>query len=245
VVLVVLTAGACRVRTDIGVQVKDDGSGTVTVGINFDADAVKSAPNIESSLKVDDLTKSGWTVTQKKQTDGSLTFQAVKPFANPAEAAAIFNELSGPTGPLHDFQITRERSFARTTTSFTGTIDFSRGLESFGDSELAQQLDGKPIGDDIAAIEQRIGESLDKVFEFRVAVRLPGQVTSNAPGQAANGAVWQPKLSDKAAAHLEAKGRSWRISTVLLTGTTIAAVVALVILLLFRLAMRSQDKRRS
>ena len=76
-----------------------------------------------------------------------------KNFANPDEASKIFTELSGTNGPFRDFAITRSRSFARTKFTFKGTVDFTAGLESFSDSELAAQLDGKPLGDDLQAIE--------------------------------------------------------------------------------------------
>lgn len=243
--VVVFVAGACQVRTDVGVQVNEDGSGTVTVAITLDADAIAQAPNITDALRADDLTKAGWTVTQNRQPDGSLVFQAVKRFANPKDADKIFTEISGAGGPFRDFHITRSRSFARTTTSFTGRIDFTNGLESFGDSELAQALDGKPLGEDLAAIEQRIGNTLDNVFQFRVAVRLPGEVESNAPGQAINGAVWQPKLSDRTPANLEAKGRSWRVGTLVGVAIGVAALFSLVVLLVFRLAVRSQNRRHT
>jgi len=243
VVLVVLAAGACRVRTDVGVQVNADGSGQVSVTITLDADAVSRAPNIASTLKIDDLTKAGWTVNQQRGSDGSLVFIATKPFANPAEADAIFTEISGTNGPFRDFHITRSRSFARTMTGFTGTIDFKQGLVSFADQELSTALDGQPLGDDVKAIEARLGDTLDNVFQFRIAVRLPGDVTSNAPGQAVNGAVWQPKLSETTPVPLEATGKSWRVGTLVFTAIAIAAFVALNVLLVFRLALRSTSKR--
>lgn len=234
-----MVAGACRVRTEVGVQVQEDGSGSVTVTVTLDKDAVAGAPNIDTLLQTSDLTKTGWAITSSKQTDGSLVLRAEKRFANAGEADAIFRELSGAGGPFRDFRLTRSRSFARTTTAFTGTVDFTQGLQGFADGELSAQLGGKPLGEDIAAIEKRVGESLDKVFQFRVAVRLPGQVSSNGPGQASNGAVWEPKLSDKAAAQLEATGRSWRIGTLLLTAVAALAALALVVIMLVRLARRS------
>ena len=244
VLFVVLASGACRVRTDVGLRVNDDGSGQVSVTITLDADAVKHAPTIASTLKIDDLKQTGWTVTQVPGTDGSLSFTATKPFANPSEADAIFTEISGPTGPFRDFHLTRSRSFARTTTGFTGTIDFKQGLASFADQELATALDGQPLGDDVKAIEARIGDSLDNVFQFRLAVRLPGEVTSNAPGQASNGAEWQPRLSESSPVPLQATGKSWRVGTLVATGVGMAAFVALVVLVVFRLALRSTAKRR-
>src|SRR5256885_3073837 len=70
VAAVVFCSGACRVRTDIGIEMKDNGSGTVTVKIGLDDDAMKQAPNFQQALKVDDLTAHGWTITgPEKNTD--------------------------------------------------------------------------------------------------------------------------------------------------------------------------------
>ena len=243
VVALVLLAGACHVRTDVGIHVNADGSGQVSVAVTLDADAVTHAGDPQSLLKVDDLSKAGWTVTQSRGTDGSQTFTATKGFANPTEADAVFNELAG--SPFQGFHLTRSRSFAKTTTEFTGTVDFAKGAESFADPELSAALDGKPLGDAVQAIEARIGQKLDDVFQFRIAVRLPGSVTSNAPGQASNGAVWEPKLSQTATVSLEAKGEAFRTSTLVFTAIAIAAFIGLLIVLLIRLAIRVNRRRRA
>lgn len=240
-----LCSGACRVRTDVRIEVKENGSGTVTVKIGLDDDAMKKAPNFQQALKVDDLTAHGWTVAGPvKETDGFTYFSASKPFANPEEAKGIFTEISGEKGPFRDFTISRTRSFAHTKFHFAGTVDFTGGIASFSDSELAQQLDGKPIGDSVQAIEQRIGESLDNVFEIHIAVRMPGDVTSNAPGQASNGAVWQPRLSQPAATTLDASSESTRWGTIIGTAVAVIAALTIVVLLLVRVALRLRRRRR-
>jgi hypothetical protein len=245
VVLVVLAASACRVRTEVGVDVNEDGSGTVTIRVGLDDDAIATNPGYEQALRIDDLRATGWTVTgPTKEADGFTYVQVTKPFANPDEANQIFAEVSGPNGPFRDFRLSRSRSFARTSTHFDGTVDFTGGgLEKFADSDLAAQLDGKPLGDDVAAIEARLGEKLDKVFQFKVAVRLPGDVTSNAPARALNGAVWEPKLSDAAPTVLTASGRSWRTGTLIGTGVAALAAFVLLLVLLIRLAIFLKDRR--
>jgi len=245
VLLVVFFSGACRVRTDIGIEMKENGSGTVTVTIGLDDDAMKKAPNFQQALKVDDLTAHGWTVTGPvKATDGFTNFSAAKPFANADEAKGIFNEISGANGPFRDFTISRTRSFARTKFHFSGTVDFSGGIQSFSDSELAQQLDGQPIGEDVKAIETRINDTLDNVFQIHVAVRMPGDVTSNAPGQAANGAVWQPRLSQPAAITLDASSTSTRWFTIVGSIVAVVAALGIVVILVLRFVMVRRRRRR-
>lgn len=225
---------------------KENGSGTVTVKIGLDDDAMKQAPNFQQSLKVDDLTANGWTVNGPvKETDGFTYFSAAKPFANPDEATKIFTEVSGEKGPFRDFTISRTRSFARTKFHFSGTVDFTGGLESFSDSELAQQLDGHPLGEDVKAIEARINDTLDNVFQIRIAVRMPGDVTSNAPGQATNGAVWQPRLSEPQAITLEATSTSTRWFTIIGTVVAVIAVPVLLPIVLIGTLARSRRRHRA
>jgi hypothetical protein len=246
VLAVVFGAGACRVQTDIGVSVNENGSGTVTVRVGFDDDALRRVPNLLQLVRTDDLKAAGWRVTgPAKSADNFTYFEVSKGFADPGEASQIFTELSGSNGPFRDFAITRVRSFARTKFTFTGTVDFRGGLESFGDSELAAQLDGKPLGDDLQAIQQRIGEPLDNVFQFRISVHLPGEVKSNAPVQLAGNAIWQPRLSQSGPMQLRASSTSTRWKTLVPAIIAVAAGVALVLVLVLRLISRLRGRRRT
>nr|MBA2283188.1 hypothetical protein [Acidimicrobiia bacterium] len=201
--LVVLAASACRIRTEVTVDVTDDGSGVVGVAVALDADATARVPGLAEELRLDDLLATGWTVTGPAlEADGLTWIRATKPFATPEEAGRVLAEINGETGPFRGFAVTRERAFARTRFGFAGTIDFTGGLEQFGDQALGDALDGEPLGEDVSAIEARLGETIDEVFRFRVAVRLPGSVESNAPGDLANGASWEPRLSADAPVEL-------------------------------------------
>ncbi len=232
-------------QTDIGVTVNENGSGTVTVRVGVDDDALKRVPNLVQSLKTDDLKAAGWTITGPvKEGDDLTSIAASKNFANPDEASKIFSELSGTNGPFRDFAITRSRSFARTKFTFKGTVDFTAGLESFSDSELAAQLDGKPLGDDLQAIEARVGEPLDQVFQFRITVRLPGDVKSNAPVQLGGSATWQPRLSQPGPVQLVATSTSTRWQTIIPTIIAAVAGLALVVLLALRLIWTLRNRRR-
>lgn len=245
-VLVVLATSACQLDVTVGLDVNEDGTGVVKVAVSLDDDAVSKVPDLAQQLKLDDLIATGWAITgPAKEADGKTWIRASKPFATPAEAVSILTEISGQDGPFRDFALTRERSFARTTFEFAGTVDFTGGgLERFSDQELTELLDGEPLGDDITAIEEQIGESLDRVFRFQVAVRLPGSVESNAPGQASNGALWTPQLSDDEAQDLHASSRTWHTSTLAWTGVGVLAGLALAVLLAVRL-IRFLRSRRS
>ena len=106
VLLVVLGASACRVQTDIGITVNENGSGKVSVSVGFDDDALRRVPDLPQSLRTDDLKAAGWTIAgPAKGTDNLTHVEASKDFADPDEATKVFAELSGPGGPLRDFAI--------------------------------------------------------------------------------------------------------------------------------------------
>ncbi len=244
VVLIVLGTGACRVDTQVGIVVNENGSGTVTVRVGFDDDALRRAPTLLQDLRTDDLKNAGWIVTAPTKGSDNLTYvSASKNFADPVEASKVLAEIAGPNGPFRDFAITRSRSFAKTKFTFKGTVDLTAGLESFSDSELAAQLDGKPLGDDLQAIQDRIGEPLDTAFQFHVLVQLPGHVTSNATIQATNGAIWQPKLSDTQPTKLAASSTAIRWVTVIATGVAIVAGLAVLVLVALRLVVGRRRRR--
>lgn len=229
---VAVLAGGCQVRTELAVDVDGDGSGTVTVSVGLDADALERVPGLEQELRLDDLRATGWDITgPAPEADGFTWIRATKPFATPEEAATVLAEVAGEGGPFR-LEVTRERSFARTTYGFRGVVDFEGGLERFGDDALAESLGGEPLGEDVAAIEERIGAAIDSVFGFEVAVRLPGELTrSNAPTEAANGAVWEPRLSEAGPVELVAESETVRLRSIVLAALAVLAVVAAAVVL--------------
>lgn len=223
----VTTVAGCQVRTEIGVSVEADGSGVVTVAVGLDAGAVARVGRLEDQLRLDDLVATGWEITgPTEEADGFTWIRASKPFAAAEDAGTVLAEVAGENGPFQGFAVTRDRSFARTTYEFAGRVDLSAGLEQFGDDALAAALDGEPLGEDIAAIEERIGRAIDEAFSIRVAVRLPGGLSStNAPTRADNGAVWEPRLSEPGVVELRATSEIVRTRTI---AYVVAAVLAAV-----------------
>lgn len=224
----VVVAAGCEVRTEVGVDVDEDGSGVVTVAVGLDESAMEQVPGLEGELRLDDLRETGWTITGPAlEADGFTWIRASKPFPTAEAAGRVLAEVAGEDGPFRDFAVTRERSFARTRYGFEGTVDFTGGLEAFGDEDLAAVLDGEPLGEDVAAIEERIGRAIDEAFTFRVAVRLPGDLGStNAPTRAGNGAVWQPRLSEGGPIELRASSETVRVRSIVLVAVAVLSVVA-------------------
>lgn len=230
----VLCCSACQATIQVGVDIKQNGSGSVTVTATLDQQAAAYAPDVQTS----DLVKSGWKVVgPTPASGGAVTFTASKAFANPAQAGAVVSQLSGPTGPFRDLAIGSRHSFFQTTTTFQGTVDLSCGLTCFSDPGLQQALGGSSdLGINSSALQADAGVILDHLFQFEIAARLPGPVQSNAPTQIGNGAVWKATLGQTAV--LTANARSWNV-----THIVVVVVVGLLVLLVIVAAAVGLVKR--
>jgi hypothetical protein len=160
----------CRVSVDVELAVAADGSGTVTVVVTADREVVSKAPELATDLRVDDLRAAGWTVTGPDRTaDGGLRVELIHAFADPDEAQRLLGTLNGPGGPLRGLRLEMERSFARTTTNFTGEIRLD-GLGAFGDRWRRDESGGCARGVGRApcpgagAVGQRGGRGRDRAL---------------------------------------------------------------------------------
>jgi hypothetical protein len=248
-VLLGLLLGACDVRTEVNVVVEESGAGTVTVAVGLDPDAVDRLPSLDDVVLVDDLDEAGWTVTgPDRDGEGTTWYRAEKPFATPDEATAILTDISGPDGPFKDLTLSRDLAMARTRFEFTGAVDLTSGLGAFGDAALAQSLEGHPLGEPIEAIEARLGEAAAEVFSFELAVRMPGDVDSNAPptdDASTNEAVWAPSLADTRPTEVAASSEVWRSTTVLALVVAATAGLVLVAWGIAQLVVRRRRHRRA
>jgi len=238
VLVLALSGGACRVDVEVGIDAETDGSGRVRVEVVADKE-VAAAVDLSAGVRTEDLQQAGWTIEgPTPQPDGGARVVATKPFADADAARAAVLEVSGPDGPFQEFRLERKRSFARTTTRFAGTVDFAKGIEAFGDPGLREALGGSDIGVDLARLEQSLNGPVDQAVGVEVAVRLPGDVQSNAPQQTSSGARWELRLRDRV--ELTAESTAWNVPN--LTGAVLAVLVAagLLVVLLGRKRRRSR-----
>lgn len=240
---VLAVLGGCRLEVDLNVTVERDGSGRVEVVAALDPEALERAGgDLEAVLALDDLVDAGWEVTgPTTEGDGFTRIRVGKGFGSPEAARSVLAEITGDDGPFQGFEVGRDRSFARTRWTFEGTVDLSGGLEAFGDEDLAAELDGEPIGRSVEELEEQLGATLDRLVGLRVSVRLPGEVSSNAATRADNGAVWTLAFG-RGPADLAAEGTERRTAVLVWTGIGVLAALALVVLLLVRLAIRVTDR---
>ena len=225
---IVTLCSACRVDVEVGVDARSDGSGRVRVEVVADREAV-AAIDLSKGVRADDLRQAGWTVEgPAPRPDGGMGLVASKPFRNASGAQLSIDELTGPEGPFQAFRLERQRSFARTTTRFAGTVDFARGIEAFGDPGLGKALGGSDVGLDLKRLEQTIGGPVDEAVGVTVAVRLPGEAEANAPLQTSDGPRWVLSLRERT--DLTAESTAW--NTTNLAGAAVAFLAALGLLAL-------------
>jgi hypothetical protein len=237
-------------QVDVNLDVDHDGGGVVEVVIGLDRDALdKIGGDLSAVMEVDDLVDAGWEVDgPSEESDGYTRVRISHRFGTPEEASAVFAQIAGKDGPFQDFRVSRHKSFAQTKWGFAGKVDFSGGLEAFGDDGLAAELDGQPLGQSVEEIEDQLGESLSRLIQVRVRARLPGDVASNATTKADNGAVWQVGFGE-GSVDLAAHSTERRVPTLLLVAVAGLCALALIVMLLVRLAGRvtsgGQPGRRS
>ncbi len=83
---------------------------------------------------------------------------------------------------------------------------------------------------------------MDGTVGVQVAVRLPGEVESNAPAQSAGRARWELRLRDRV--DLTAQSSAWNVANLVGTGVAGLAVVGLLALLLTRRREQGPTRRR-
>lgn len=231
---------ACELRTELNIAVEDDGSGTVEVAVGLDEEALERRPDVFEELDLSDLEGTGWEISgPEEEGDGFTWLRATHRYGAPEEVGPLVDQVAGEGGPLRDFELVRDDEFAETRYRFGGTVDFTAGAGAIADDpELAEALGAEPI----QLLEDRIGAAIDELVRVQVAVRLPGDVSSNAPTQASNGAVWRPSIVEREAVELQATSTLARTERWVWLGVAVAAGFAMVLYVLI-LVVRWRRRR--
>ncbi len=244
--LVAVLAG-CQVDADIGLALREDGSGAVTVTVVLDRDAAARVPDLADDLRFRDLEATGWEVTGPTDTeDGGVRISARKPFADVEQGRAVLREVGGRGGLLRAIVLERTHTFGETSWAFGGRLDLSAGLSTFSDADLDAVLGAEAFGLDQTALEQELGEPLSDTMSVTVTARLPaGEFTTNGDrGGAAPSASWRANLGDDPVT-MAASSSQRDTKVLVLAGVSAAALVLLVLVLLVRLVRRLVRRRRA
>ena len=199
-------ASACRVDTAVQVEVGDDGSGTVTVVVNADADAAIRVPEFVRGLRLDDARDAGWTVEGPvSRADGGVQIRAAKRFESASQLPQVLEEIAGKGVIFSDVVLEQTRSFAETSYSFRATINPTPPLGAFSDGALAEIFEGQPFGrplEDLIAEAGRPEDSLGLEFSLTMPGAEDSLIASGDP--AGEGEAVAPEVDGSAA--------TWRLS---------------------------------
>lgn len=170
-VLAVVGLSACRVDSEVITVVNPDGTGSVTVRVTADAEAVAAEPNLAKELKVDDLVQAGWSVEGPTAGEnGGLVVVLRRPFRNLAEGNDVLRSLSGTDGPLIEPSLTARAEKGEVHWSFVGSLDFSKGLTSLADQDLINAVGKVPWVEEVARKQLTPGDVASITFKLA----LPG-----------------------------------------------------------------------
>jgi hypothetical protein len=197
-ILLAVALAGCQVTTAVGVQVRPDGTGSVTVGVEFDRAAVAAVGGIDGQLHVADLQAAGWRVTSTAVAGGGTLVSLAHPFSRPSEVPAILAEVGrAPTGartPLFTLRLAEHRTFWSTTTTARGAVDLTCGLACFGDTGL-QRSYGSELGVSPTYLGGAGGPAVAAAaLRFSFRLRLPGRILSSDASPGRPGLRWAPVL---------------------------------------------------
>jgi hypothetical protein len=175
----------CKVDTTVTIDVREDGSGLVAVRIVLDADAVGEAEaggaTLEDRVRLGDLEAAGWASTGwQRRDDGSARLRISKDFADADDLAGVITELNGRDGPLQDVSLSVDDGLVFDEYRLGGEADLSQlrtGL--LDDPELVASLSAQQV--DLTALDLRLLDQLQRSFQLRVVVSLPGKTSTFAP----------------------------------------------------------------
>jgi putative hydrolase of the HAD superfamily len=243
-----VTLSACHTDVVVRAKVEDDGSGQIETTVILDAEAAEGLLDLgleSTGLPLTDLAQSGWLV-DPPQTDaaGATIIRATKEFGTPEQFHEVMAELSGPDGVFQNFTLTRKKVFARVDYAVTGSLDTTRGFDSFADPELEAAL-----GTTIDEIANGYGAATDDVT-VSFDMTLPGDLQdAGTTGlvKARDGtteAVWQITLADSEVIPVTVASATRLVVPRVLRGVAIVAGVMAVLIVFARLLRIARPDRR-
>lgn len=220
------------------VDVAADGSGSVTVTADLDAEAAAQLGD-PSRLVLTDLTEAGWRVDGPTERDGGLRVVAVRRFSSPEELPAVLDEVGGADGVFSDTALDLADGFASSSSEFRTHLRLSGDPAQFSDEQLAQLLGGLPLGrtpEELAAI----GADSAETATLTVRVSLPDGV-DDSNGRVVRGvASWRAPMTGGVATdeQLTASAGTTRTSTLVLAGVGAVLLAAAVVVAVVAMTRR-------
>ena len=177
---------ACQVQVDVQADVHADGSGTVTVGLGLDDEALAKVGDLDAQLRVDDLRAAGWTVDGPARQDGRLHLGAghegLRRRRGGHRGAGRGQRPRRGVPPVAGHTV--DLACCRRHYRVSGTIDLTKGMQTFGDAQLSQLFGGDPFAAGVKKLEQEQGRPVADMVDVRVTVETPGGSRTYTPSLA-------------------------------------------------------------
>lgn len=185
---------ACKVETNVTVDLSRDGSGTITIVATADKDIIDEVPNLAEDLNFSDL-DAAWVIDGPTSTDsGGLRVQLTHDFNTPEEATTLLGALSDDKGPFKDLALTRKGADNKSTFDLSGTLEVTGGLSAFADAEVMKLIGDPPFSGSLQYANVDIGDAV----EINLIANLPGDLKTSNGTLTANGAQsWHVSFDGK------------------------------------------------
>jgi hypothetical protein len=179
---IALCCASCKVDATTAIQLNKDGTGTVTVRLTLDQQAVslieQGGGKLENRVVLTGLARAGWTASRwQRNAGGGATITLTHRFHNTTELTQILTDLTGKNGVLRDIHVTRTRNMFEQRDGITLTADLAllrSGVRD--DKELASRL--KAAGINVDVVDYVLGSQLQQAFTLGVTLGIPPNKTT-------------------------------------------------------------------
>ena len=220
-----LATSACQVGVGVDIDVAENGSGTVAVGVSLDRAAADALGDLASQLDLQDLALAGWDVTgPAREADNLLWVRATKRFGSTEELPAVLAEIAGPD-VFGGFELRRRTEFAEQTWEVSGQVDPAAALPELFDTLAFNE----GLGERVRGATGDFGGNVPlEGLTVRLSIDLPGDLTSGA-----GDFTWTSLSADSppATVRMAAHEENTTAKTLRLVGLAAAALFVLALLL--------------
>ena len=222
---IVVLASACEVGVGVDIDVAENGSGTVSVGVSLDRAAAEVLGDPARQISLEDLAAAGWDVSgPAREADNRVWLRASKAFGSTEQLPAVLEEIAGP-GVFSSFQLRRRAEFAEQTWEVAGQVDPAAAIPELLDTLAFNSGLQERIR---RAVAEAGGESLTDGLTVRLSIDLPGELRSGGDVY-----TWAGLIGDSAPStvRVAAKAENTTAKTLRLVGLAAAALFVLAVLL--------------
>ena len=222
-----LVASACEVDVGVDIDVAENGSGTVSVGVSLDRAAADALGDLANQIDLEDLALAGWEVSgPAREADNLLWLRATKPFGSAEELPSILAEIAGPD-VFRGFELRRRAEFAEQTWEVAGRVDPAAAFPELLDTLAFNRGLEEQIR---IAVGESGGGSLTSGVNMRLSIDLPGELRSGGDVYTWT-AIDEDSTTSSVAVRLTATEVNTTARTLRLVGLAAAALFVLALLL--------------